>query len=70
VFPNPFDNFIEISTSENIERIEITNLLGNTVIETSIASQRINTSGLSPGIYLVYFYGENGKKSVQKMIRN
>jgi hypothetical protein len=70
VYPNPFDNFIEISTGEKIERIEITNLLGNTVIETSIAAERINTSALSPGVYLVYIYGENGKKSVQKLIRN
>lgn len=69
VYPNPFGNFIEISATEQIERIEITNLLGNTLLTTSATSERINTSDLSPGVYLVYLYGENGKKSVQKLIR-
>jgi hypothetical protein len=54
-FPNPANDFIEISTGNNLAQIEIFDVLGNKVFATQNTEShvRVNTTGFSRGIYFV-----------------
>jgi len=75
VYPNPFNDFITIESKENnkIDRIEMINTIGQTVVaENNISSSsRINieTAQLSKGIYFIKVYNKEGvvtKKLIKK----
>lgn len=53
LFPNPAQNFIEISSSENIENVTLYNVLGKEVMTTS-NSTNLNIASLASGIYLAH----------------
>ncbi len=67
--PNPFMDRIVVSKAESIKRFEITNILGHKVMEAPLTGNVINTINLLPGVYMIHFIGENGQKSVKKMIK-
>ncbi len=70
VYPNPFSNQITISNADMVNRVVISNLIGQRVMEISLNGQEtINTSDLSSGVYLVTFEGSNGEREVRKMIK-
>lgn len=69
VYPNPFDHFIKIDGAAWATRAEISNVFGHKMMDISLAGNRIDTGNLSPGVYLVYLYGENGKQAVRKVIK-
>ena len=55
VFPNPTDDFLTISASSNLGRLQIIDGLGRVVGEQTIIenSTQINVSQLNPGMYFV-----------------
>lgn len=57
-FPNPAQDFINLSATSNIDRVEIFSLLGQQVMDKVINStqQQVNISGLSKGVYMVKTY--------------
>lgn len=70
VYPNPFSNQIRISNAELVSRVEISNIIGQTVITFKIDGvNHINTSVLPAGVYLVKFTGKNGESVTRKMIK-
>lgn len=70
VYPNPFSNHINISNPALINRIVVTNVVGQNVLDvnTNGASQ-IETSNLAAGLYIVSFEANNGERFVSKMIK-
>lgn len=60
---NPVVNSIEIKElTNNIEKVEVFNLVGKSLMQKltgGVSSMRIDAEGLSNGMYLVKFYGEN-----------
>ena len=75
VFPNPFDNAINIlsSFSNNNFDVEIFNLLGEKLFATHSFKQniQISTFDLKDGIYLLKIYNYNtGKSSTFKIIKH
>ncbi len=69
-YPNPFTNQITISNTENVQRVVITNLVGQQVMDVRLNGEtEINTDDLSEGVYLVTFVANNGEKLVKKMIK-
>ena len=54
-YPNPTTNNLNISASENIEKIEIFNLIGQKVISSlpNINKTKVNVSSLNTGIYIM-----------------
>ncbi|HCY00016.1 MAG TPA: hypothetical protein DG754_07735 [Bacteroidales bacterium] len=69
-YPNPFNKQISISNPELVERVTISNLLGQKVKEVTPNGQKtISTTGLGSGIYLITFEGMNGERTVRKMIK-
>lgn len=54
VYPNPAKNFLQISSNENITGVEMFNLIGKKVLGvSSLKNDRIDTSKLSKGVYIL-----------------
>ena len=67
LYPNPFNEVIQIQSNSKVDKIIICNLFGKIVLETKI-SESINISKLSSGLYFVTIETEAGK-GVQKLIK-
>lgn len=67
IFPNPSQDFITITSSENIEKIEVYNTLGSKVMTASL--KEIDIRDLSNGLYLVSISLDNGSKVVKKLVK-
>mgnify|MGYP006289005571 CR=1 FL=1 len=73
-YPNPFNDLLRISLKENqdVDRIVITNLLGQQVRSIINISERtisINTDELKSGLYFINFYHQNRLQGVSKMMK-
>jgi len=66
-FTNPANDFIQISSKSQIDKVEIYSLIGNKVLDSQTNTNIIDVSNLSDGIYLLAIYSEN-KKSIKKII--
>lgn len=66
-FINPVEDFININSEAEIDKVEVYNMTGVLVLETKTDTKNIDIKNLSQGIYLLAVYsGDN--KSVKKMI--
>lgn len=73
LYPNPVKNKLIIKNLENVTSMSITNLLGQTVIIddiNGISNKEISTESFAKGMYLVTFYGNDGKFSVRKIVKD
>lgn len=59
--PNPAKDYLNLSASKNIDKIEIYNLLGKQVIDSSlnVSKAQVSVSNLSTGLYVVKAYIED-----------
>jgi len=72
VFPNPFSSNITFRNAAGLNRVVISNLIGQKVVDLKFNGENfatIETSSLHNGIYLVAFYSKNGKVEVRKMVK-
>ena len=54
IYPNPANEFVQISTSETITGVEVYNLIGKKVISSSkLINNKIDVSNLSKGVYVL-----------------
>lgn len=72
IYPNPADNnFFNISTSEDIETVEVFNVVGQQVMNQkvikSVKAIKIETLNLVKGVYFVKVSFEKGKSTVVKL---
>ena len=69
-YPNPAQNFINISSDQNIQNIKIYSVLGKVVKSISVESnfKEINISDLNSGIYLIK-YSINNTTGSSKFIK-
>ena len=60
-FPNPANDYINISADKNIDKIEIYSLLGQQLLNNNINSKntQVNVSRLSKGVYLIKAFIDN-----------
>jgi len=71
VYPNPCNDYVEISGGENAE-YSIVNALGVTVLQQKAANAtitRIDTSELPKGLYVVVATSKNNQKSYYKFVK-
>jgi len=66
-YPNPVDNILTISFSDEITAVSIYNLLGQEVIAKTINANeaKVDVSKLSAGTYLVKVYADNQAKTLK-----
>lgn len=60
VYPNPAKSIINISSSLNITKIELYNLLGQKVVESTQTTQ-LDVSNLNKGLYFLNVYSKKGR---------
>lgn len=68
-FPNPTSDYVTITSNQSIEKVEIHDLLGNMVLNTSANTNKVDVTNLSKGIYLVTAYS-GSEKSTKKIVIN
>ncbi len=66
IFPNPANNYFEITSDEQIEKVSIFDLNGKMMVSNAYPNGRINTESLSSGVYLVQVFTANNV-STQKL---
>jgi hypothetical protein len=71
VFPNPATNNVTISSTQNINSVQIINFVGQTVYSANVNGKNtnINTSNLTGGIYFVRVNTEVGSQNVKLIIK-
>ncbi|HDP54114.1 MAG TPA: T9SS type A sorting domain-containing protein, partial [Bacteroidetes bacterium] len=71
LYPNPFTNQLTIDGIKNVERIVISNTIGQKVheVKNSSDSHEINTSHLQKGIHLVTLHYNDGSRITRKLIK-
>ena len=69
VYPNPFNHQISVRNAEGVNRVVITNLIGQVVMDIPLTSETINTADLGKGVYMITFIAENGERAIRKMIK-
>lgn len=66
LYPNPSNTLVNIVSNETIDKLELYDLLGKTLVSKSRNTHSIDVSTLSKGIYILKLY--SGSKSVVKKI--
>jgi len=72
VFPNPSNDFVNISATKKITRIEIVDAQGRLIKSTNENSSevKIDVSDLAKGIYFLKVLDENSNSETFRLIRN
>ncbi|MCL2245490.1 MAG: DUF2436 domain-containing protein, partial [Lentimicrobiaceae bacterium] len=69
LYPNPFNNEINISNPEIVKNVQITNLTGQIVKTVNFNGKAISTGDLGIGIYFVTIESITGEKVTMKMVK-
>lgn len=68
VFPNPFNNSLQIESNTTFKTMELYDVLGKQIFNQNFENQ-INTSNLAQGIYLLRLITEDGEVVIKKVVR-
>ncbi len=71
LYPNPTKNQLTIENMVNINKVTVSNILGQSIFVRNIieSSLILNTSDLKSGIYLINFIGNDGSIYSQKFMK-
>jgi len=70
IYPNPFCEYINMESNDNIECITVTNVLGQNVMNMNLKGQKtISTSHLDTGIYFISVKTQDGQSATFRMIK-
>lgn len=72
IFPNPVKSTLNFENLKDVDRIAISNIVGQQVMVTrNIRTEKvsINVSSLTNGIYMVSVTDRNGKSTVRKIVK-
>ncbi|TKG96054.1 T9SS type A sorting domain-containing protein [Puteibacter caeruleilacunae] len=61
IYPNPFDNEINLSSNEKISRVVISNIAGQVVKQVVNPSMTIQTGELGTGVYFITLFNDANK---------
>lgn len=67
IYPNPINDFLNISTDLEVKNIIVYNVLGKTIIKSTLAS--LNVSSLKSGIYLLKMETKQGEIAIKRFIK-
>ena len=69
VYPNPFNDKINIDNNKNLTRIVVSNIAGQRVIDVEYPAHEILTDNLVSGIYVVSLFTENGIAKSERIVK-
>ena len=68
IYPNPVTNFINIETNEKITSLQIIDMRGKILLQTT--ETKIDLQSLTPGLYVVKIEANSGKIMRKRIIKN
>jgi hypothetical protein len=72
IYPNPINNEVQVSGTENIVKIQVVNLMGKVVFEkdtSGLQTETIDLSFLNSGIHFLNIYDRLGSVETKKIIK-
>jgi hypothetical protein len=72
VFPNPVKSTLYFENLQHVDRIVLSNMVGQQMIMTrNIAGERasMDVSSLTNGVYIVTIYDKDGNRSIKKIVK-
>ncbi len=69
-FNNPAKNFINITSKNKIDKVELYDLSGDLVLASSVNTSKIDVQALQTGLYTIIFYLEKEKVAMKVMVEN
>jgi len=69
IYPNPFNDVLNFSNILDVEKVTVTNIVGQKVMEVKPIDGKIDMRSLNSGIYLISVYDKKGKVVVKKVVK-
>jgi hypothetical protein len=69
VYPNPFNDYLNIDNSDKLSRVTITNIAGQRVMDIQYPERVIRTSNLVSGVYVITLFTEEGIAKSERMVK-
>jgi len=69
VYPNPFNDYINIESSDRVSQIEIFDATGNLILRSEIVKKIIDLGKLTTGIYIMKITDSNDKTRQLKLLK-
>ncbi|MCX8522455.1 T9SS type A sorting domain-containing protein [Chryseobacterium formosus] len=69
IYPNPTNGILNIKTDATIDKVNVTNILGQRM-DVQFSNNRINIQSLQKGVYIVELLLKDGQKISKKVIKN
>lgn len=72
IYPNPFNDLINIQSNSPIQKVSVVDILGKTVMTKANISEsikEINLESLSKGLYFLTLEGNDNQKKIIKLIK-
>jgi hypothetical protein len=69
VYPNPFNDYLNIDNSDRLSRVTITNIAGQRVMDIQYPERVIRTSNLVSGVYVITLFTEEGIAKSERMVK-
>ncbi len=69
VYPNPFNNELNIDNHDKLTRVTITNIAGQRVLDVQYPERVIRTANLVSGVYVVTLFTEDGIAKSERIVK-
>ena len=69
VYPNPFNNELNIDNHDKLSRVTVTNIAGQRVLDVQYPERVIRTANLVSGVYIVTLFTEDGIVKSERIVK-
>ena len=69
LYPNPFNDFVNVESNEQIRNISFINQFGQTILVVDVPTQQISVTTLKPGSYIMKIEFTTGKVNVLHLLK-
>ena len=69
ISPTRFSGYVNLKGYESVRRVDVISVSGQTCMVVDNPGETINTSSLSPGLYIFRIYGDNNQRKTVRAIK-
>lgn len=69
VYPNPFNNELNIDNHDKLTRVTVTNIAGQRVLDVQYPEKVLRTANLVSGVYVVTLFTEDGIAKSERIVK-
>jgi uncharacterized repeat protein (TIGR02543 family) len=69
VYPNPFNNIINFTLADKVDRVVVTSLVGQTIVVLHNPNGIFYVDNFRSGVYIFRFIAKDGSQTVRKMVK-